>query len=119
MKLAIVGSRNYTNYTQFSQQLDIALEKWGSIPVEEVISGGASGADSMAARWAWERGIPVRIFQSDWAKWGKAAGPMRNQLIIENATHVVAFPSKDSRGTQDSISRSKKLKRELYEFNID
>jgi hypothetical protein len=121
MKLAIVGSRNYSNYQQFCQLIDEALAKWllGVTNVEEVVSGGAQGADLMAERWARERKIPVKIFRPDWNKWGKAAGPMRNQLIIEYATHVVAFPSKDGRGTQDSISRAKKLKRELYEFAID
>ena len=121
MKLAIVGSRNYSNYTQACQQIDIALSQWSKSPsdVTEVVSGGAAGADKMAERWARERGIPVKVFKPDWDKHGKAAGPLRNQSIIEYATHVVAFPSREGRGTQDSISRAKKLNRMLHEFAID
>jgi hypothetical protein len=121
IKLAIVGSRNYTNYTQFSTFLQSALSTWSITPhnLVEIVSGGAQGADLMAEKWAREHKIPIKIFKPDWNKWGKSAGPLRNQQIIEYATHVVAFPSKDGRGTQDSISRAKRLNHPLCEFAID
>lgn len=116
MKLAIVGSRNYTDYAQFKTFLQDALKTWPD--VIQVVSGGAQGADAMAERWARENKIPIKIFRADWSQ-GKSAGPIRNQQIIEYATHVIAFPSKTGKGTQDSIVRAKKLKRPLIEIYID
>ena len=63
--------------------------------------------------------FPIKIFKPDWLKYGKAAGPIRNQQIIEYATHVIAFPSKTGKGTQDSIIRAKKLNRKLIICPID
>jgi hypothetical protein len=121
IKLAIVGSRNYTNYPQFSTFIQSTLSLWSITPSNliEIVSGGAQGADLMAEKWAREHKIPIKIFKPDWNKWGKSAGPLRNQQIIEYATHVIAFPSKDGRGTQDSIARAKRLNRPLCEFTID
>lgn len=117
MIVDIVGSRNYTDYKQFKTFLQDALKTWPD--VIEVVSGGAQGADAMAERWARENNIPIKIFKPDWVKFGKAAGPIRNQQIIEYASHVIAFPSKTGKGTQDSIVRATKLKRELIICPID
>jgi hypothetical protein len=121
VKLAIVGSRNYTNYLQFSELIQSALSLWSisEKDITNIVSGGAQGVDLMAEKWALEHNIPIKIFKPDWNLSGKSAGPLRNQQIIENATHVVAFPSKNGRGTQDSISRAKRMHRLLREFPID
>lgn len=75
IKLAIVGSRNYTNYPQFVNYLESALTYWTitSSDILGIISGGAQGADRMAEKWARENNIPIIIFKPDWTKWGKAA----------------------------------------------
>ena len=118
MNVAIVGSRNYTNYDDFKWFVENALQTW-DIDDIQVVSGGAQGADAMAEKWARQNNFPIKIFKPDWLKYGKAAGPIRNQQIIEYATHVIAFPSKTGKGTQDSIMRAKKLKRELIICPID
>ncbi len=50
MKLAIIGSRKFTDYDLLCDQISRIYPK-----VECVISGGAIGADSLAKRWATEK----------------------------------------------------------------
>ena len=57
----------------------------------------------MAEQWALMYGVKTLIFKPEWDKYGKAAGPKRNVLIIENADYLIAFPSKTGKGTQNSI----------------
>ncbi len=102
--LAIVGYRKFTNWTIFKDALKDFIIRYG-IP-KLVISGGATGADAMAEKWAKRHSIPMQIFRPDWKKYGKAAGIMRNTDIINACTHVVAFPSQKGKGTQDSIRKA-------------
>ena len=118
MKLAIIGSRNFTDQSRFDVWMTDVVELWG-MPTE-VVSGGARGADTLGERWAKKNNIPTSIFRPDWIKYGKAAGPIRNRDIIAQATHVVAFPSRRGRGTQHSIGLTRKdLKKKLQVYWID
>jgi hypothetical protein len=45
------------------------------------------------------------IFDADWTKHGKAAGPIRNQEMIDEADALAAFPG--GRGTADCVRRAK------------
>lgn len=103
MKLAIVGSRKFTNYELLDETLSTLEE-----PITEIISGGASGADALAEQWAKEKDIPITVHKAEWAKYGRAAGPKRNKKIIEACDVCVAFWDGQSKGTKDSITLSKK-----------
>lgn len=109
MRLAIVGSRNFNDYKAFRRGVRRAFLQWGLYyeDVDFLISGGCSGTDQMAEQWTKDHGLFIEVFLPDWNKYGKAAGPLRNSKIIDRATHVIAFPSKHGRGTQDSIRKSR------------
>lgn len=62
----------------------------------------------MAKIWSVKYNIPLKIYYANWKKYGKAAGPIRNSLIIDDCTHVIAFPSKNGSGTQDTINKAKR-----------
>lgn len=117
MKLAIVGSRNFTNRNLFDETIIYILQVWG-VPLE-VISGGAKGADTLGEKWANENQIPTIIYRADWKQHGRAAGLIRNKDIISNATHVLAFPSRTGRGTQHSIGLAKKQNKKIHIVWID
>lgn len=101
MKLAIVGSRSFNDYTKLCETLN------GFTDITEIISGGAKGADTLAERWAKENNLKLTIFYPDWNKYGKSAGMIRNKSIIDSANEVVAFWDGISRGTENSIQRAR------------
>lgn len=115
MKLAIVGSRDYHNYSFFRSQVESFLE--GRTPTL-IISGGASGADEMAERYAIEMKVELQVFEADWAKYGKGAGPKRNMQIVEAATHVIAFPTTKSIGTFDTIRKAQKAGKPIHVVHV-
>jgi hypothetical protein len=104
MRIAIVGSRTFTDYQKLKSyvlsQIRIARN-------DIIISGGAKGADTLAELFADELHLEKKIFYADWDTHGKAAGPIRNTLIVDNADVIVAFPDKNSRGTWDTIQKAK------------
>lgn len=109
--LAVVGSREWTD----SELLFSALDKWieANGRPDTIISGGAKGADTLAAKYAGARGIPFRgylVSQQDWDAKGKAAGPIRNHLMLSNATHAVAFRKGDTPGTRNAIKTALSLR---------
>ena len=107
MKVAVIGSRSFTNYELLKKTLD---ELTG---IEKIISGGAAGADSLAEQWARENNIETVIYKPDWAKYGRGAGVVRNRLIIEDCDWCIAFWDGESKGTKSSIEHSKKLNKKL------
>jgi len=101
MKLAIVGGRDFCDQVLF----DEAMKNFNP---KEIISGGATGADSMAVEFAVKNGVKLTVFQPDWKTHGRVAGPIRNKLIIESADALLAFWDGKSKGTKNSIDLAKK-----------
>ena len=108
MKLAVVGSRNFSDYELLKSKLDLIHKRK---PITLIVSGGAKGADSLSERWAKENNIPTKIFIPDWNKFGKKAGFLRNEDIIKNSDAVIAFWDGESRGTLSSINLAEKYKK--------
>ena len=106
-RLAIVGNRDFTNYKQLCEYLDEICERGDTI-----VSGGAVGADSLAQRYARERGLSILVIYPDYAHEGRGAAFARNKRIVENADRVYAFYSFGryrEGGTANTIEWCKKL----------
>ena len=114
--LAIIGSRNFNNYSYAKKHILNIIQK-NNISINKIISGGASGADKIAETFASKFNIPIEIIKADWSK-GKAAGVMRNTDIIKKSEYVIAFWDKKSKGTLDSINKAKRLGRKLFVVDI-
>ena len=71
--------------------------------ITAVIEGDARGADRMAGLWARKLGITNLKYPAKWAKYGKAAGIIRNQAMLAQSApdFLVAFPG--GRGTADMV----------------
>jgi hypothetical protein len=78
--------------------------------IELLIHGAARGADSLAAAWAHDCHVPQLGVRADWNKHGRAAGPIRNQIMLdEGKPHlVIAFPG--GTGTADMVRRARAAK---------
>lgn len=71
-----------------------------------LIEGGATGADAFAKDAALHLGIEHKTFDADWSKYGRAAGPIRNQQMLDSGIDIaVGFPG--DRGTEDMARRLK------------
>ena len=108
MKAAVIGSRTFDDYCLLKKTLDELYPQ-----IDLIVSGGASGADSLAERYAKEEGIRTLIFKPDWKKFGRAAGMIRNKDIVENSDIVIAFWDGVSRGSKNSIDYAIKLNKKL------
>lgn len=111
MKLAIVGSRKVLiSYDEFKsiirKSLDLSF-------IDTIVSGGAKGIDSFAEQFATENHLKLIVYKPDYSRYGKSAPLVRNTLIIEDSDLVLALPSKDSKGTWDSIKKAQKLNKRL------
>lgn len=104
MKLAIVGSRDGLPWAKVRDEIERIVSR---ADVELVISGGASGVDQLAASIARRAGKKVREYLPDWRAWGKRAGFLRNQTIVDAADAIVAFWDGASRGTANTITLSR------------
>lgn len=82
-----------------------------------IVTGGAPGADRSAYWWAIARGENYRSYRTDWKRHGKAAGPIRNQHMLDDAQPVlvVAFPG--GRGTQDMVNKARAAGVEVREIH--
>jgi hypothetical protein len=103
MRLLACGGRNFNDRDFVFETLDRIHAKR---PVTLLIQGGASGADSLARQWAIIRGVPFKTEYAEWKKYKRAAGPIRNGVMLEkyNPEGVVAFPGND--GTADMVKQA-------------
>lgn len=103
MKVLVCGSRHFQDRTRLNEILF-------SLPITEVIEGGARGADRLSSDWAVQNGIPTKRFPANWELHSKRAGPIRNQQMLDEGKPemVVAFLAKDSIGTKHMIDIAQK-----------
>lgn len=104
VRVLICGSRDWTKEDSIRDLIE-------RLPADAVvIHGAAKGADEIADRLARARGLRVEAYPADWRQHGKAAGPIRNQRMIDEGKPdaVEAFVLPSSRGTWDMVRRAKK-----------
>lgn len=80
-------------------------------PDTRVISGGARGADTIAENLRKEYGLEGEVFDAKWDRYGRAAGPIRNEKMIdEHPDLVVAFHDNisKSKGTIDTLRKARR-----------
>ena len=121
MKIAIVGSRTFTNQNIVNMTMDRFVDQYQyeNNPVSLIVSGGAKGADTCGENYAKNTKIPTKIILPDWSKYGKSAGFKRNIDIVLACDTVIAFWDEKSKGTLDTIRKAKANKKKVYLFGLD
>jgi len=106
LEILVTGSRDFTDYAK----MKAAMKNLDPEKITRVIHGAAPGADSLASRWAYEKGVDVLAYGAKWGKYGRAAGAIRNSkmLRLHPDALVFAFPLPNSRGTVDCINKARK-----------
>ena len=106
-KVIVAGPRDFTDSTIIFSALDYYLQ---NIPADqlEIVSGGATGVDSLGEAWAKNHTVKCTVFPADWQTHGKAAGPIRNKQMAEYADALIAFVPKAgvTKGTANMISQA-------------
>lgn len=108
VKVLVTGSRDWP-YAQRHLIKEALIESNATI----VVDGDARGADKHAKWAALELGLERRPYPADWDRYGKAAGPVRNQEMLDKEHRpdepidlVLAFPLEASVGTWDMVERA-------------
>lgn len=101
MRIGVVGGRDFTDLDFVFTKLDNFVKVGDTI-----VSGGANGVDSIAEKFVEKRGfIKFKCFppleEED-------AYKKRNQRIVDDIDVLLAFPTKKSKGTWDTIAKARR-----------
>lgn len=110
VRVLVCGSREWTDRDAIYNFLAFLTRD------NVVIHGAARGADSIAAEAAGRRGAAVVAFPAEWDKHGKAAGPIRNQRMLDEGKPDVVIAFGVGRGTGDMIRRAGKAGVPVYQI---
>lgn len=125
MKTVIAGSRTISNESLIADAI-----KESGFTVTAVIEGGQrtwdeakrhiiGGADWWARVWAIKNKVPVDTEDADWDTYGKAAGPIRNQVMALRGQQLIAVWNGRTRGTRDIIEQFIKAGKPYYVKRVD
>ena len=106
MRVLVCGSREWNN-------AELILERLKTVPSgSTLIHGGCRGADIISSEIGKELGFGVVCFPAKWGEHGRAAGPLRNQRMIDEGKPdlILAFHNdlNSSKGTSDMLNRARK-----------
>lgn len=117
MNLLIAGSRYFTDYSLANEFINSCLQDFKEEQVT-ILSGGCRGADAIGERYANEHGYGLCRYPADWKRYGKAAGPIRNRIMVENADVIICFLGENSRGSRSVIDIAHRLEKRIFIMNV-
>ena len=106
IRVLVCGDRNWTDLKAIQLRLNRLLDETEEFIT--VVEGEARGADTLGRQAAEELGIKVEAYPADWQQYGRAAGPIRNQQMLDSGIDLVlAFHHNldKSKGTADMVRR--------------
>jgi hypothetical protein len=97
-RVIVAGGRNFKPSPSDPARLTMLLRNIGAT---QVISGGARGADAFGEAIARTMNLEVRHFPAQWDRYGRAAGPIRNEKMAKIADALIVYPG--GKGTESMI----------------
>ena len=115
MRVLVCGGRNFRSWGTVWHELSRLHDALS--PITAIIHGGATGADTFAGQWAEVKAITCHVYRAKWAEYGKAAGPIRNSIMLNegNPDLVLAFPG--GRGTADMVAKAEAAGIKVVQIN--
>lgn len=108
---AVIGSRGCTNRERVFATLDDLMPS-------AIVTGGAAGADTLAAEWAELNGVPCEVIRPDYNFHGRHAPHVRNREILRRAAGIIAFWDGKSRGTLRMIAGARRGRLNVHVVTI-
>jgi len=108
-RVIIAGTRSFNDYNLLKENCEYLLRESMEKHQIIIVSGQAKGADTMGERFAKEHGLPCEYYPANWQIHGRAAGPIRNKEMANNADALIAFWDGHSRGTRSMINLARKM----------
>ena len=113
INLVVVGSSRFYDYSIVEEALDEWVDSEANPDL--VITGGASGVDYLAERWADNNNIELAVFHEAWNSnrpglEDSGRIEAKETLVddlLKQATHVIAFPEERSKWTRVAIERAR------------
>lgn len=127
IRIIIAGGRKFNDYDLVKKSLHQLLSS-DKYTIDEIVSGKASGADTLGETFAKENNITIKEFPSDWTDmsepcvkkkrrdgtfYNALAGIKRNEDMAKYANACICFWDGKSTGTKSMISLAKKYKLKL------
>lgn len=107
LRILCCGDRNWKDRILIMQHIIMAS---GFTFDVTIIEGEADGADTISKEVAITMGMAVEGFKADWKQYGKAAGPIRNQKMLDKGKPDIVLAFHDdlehSKGTKDMVRRA-------------
>ena len=117
--VTVAGPRDYTSKEFVDKMLEEILSDILAkevLPIH-IVEGGAYGVDALAKLYALQNEIPYTEVKADWDKYGRSAGPRRNQKMAEMSDYCIVF-FKGSRGSASMIAEALKQNVPVYVVSI-
>lgn len=112
-RVVIAGCRDYNNYDEAKLYIDFCLSDIKKEYNIIIVSGCASGADAIGERYAQENGLKIERYPADWRKYGRSAGPRRNEQMARISDIIICFWDEKSKGTKSMVNYAKKHNKPL------
>lgn len=105
LRVLVCGGRNFDDAMTLGAWLGGIHKTHG---IDLIIHGAARGADTMAAKFAEWAGIPTAAFPADWKQHGKAAGSIRNSVMLNESTPDLVVAFEGGSGTADMVAKARR-----------
>lgn len=138
VSIGVYVTSRYKNYEEFKATMDEAVKKYIPVGKPNALCTGSSKSNNagngLVKRYAFENGIPCRVFETQWAnniptKPGKknTAGVRANAMIIRNSNYCIMFWAPTAISKWDFMSGGcynfqkmcGKMRRELIPIKVD
>lgn len=135
MRVIVTGSRNWTDAEMIRRALaevvDSYPQDWDPRGIV-LVHGGCNvkrngratetppkGADAIAHTLWKSWGLAVDMCKAQWARHGRAAGPIRNKLMVDlGADLCLAFILDESAGATDCVRRAREAGIPVHEYRL-
>lgn len=113
VRVIIAGSRDIRDANAVYEAI-----KASGFSITTILSGCATGVDTIGECYAKHYAIPVEKHPADWATNGRAAGPIRNDYMARHADALILVWDGKSRGSASMLRLAKERGLQIHEVIV-